>query len=103
VDVTVQCTITAPDDWTPDDIEWHYNEYTHATNIYSKLEQYIKRHDDLCWGIVVPTTTPGVAFSRATGYDRSRLKVAFVREATEADEAYDGIFTEMPESHDASL
>jgi len=103
VDVTIQCTITVPDNWKPDDIEWHYNEYTHATNIYSKLEHYIKRHDDLCWGITVPTGTPGVALSRAQGYDASRLKVAFVREATEVDEAYDGIFAGVLESDNASL
>ena len=93
VDMTIRCTIAVADYETPEDIDYFYNEYTAATNIYNKLAYYLQRHDDIYWSKSIPLPN-GTALHSLKGYDRSRVRVEYVREATAEDEAYDGVYAD---------
>ena len=102
VDVTIRCTIAVPEWQTPEGIDFHFNEHTATTNIYSKLPYYVERHDSIWWSSAYQLEN-GLAFNNLSEFEDNRIHVKYVREATPEDEAYDGIFADDPDSERYSL
>lgn len=54
INVTINMTTTVPEDWTKEEIEFHYNEGTWcASNIVDEIKEFSKRQDCLCQQIKI--------------------------------------------------